>query len=146
MTNPNKRRGDTYERAVLQHVQHAGHPDAERTRAGYARDWGDIHLDPTRAVVVQCKNHARWALPEWLTQLAEQVRDAGARHGVLVIKRRGTGQVGRHYAVLEFGDYLDLLADAGYGTDATRPRSVNTDPANSAPREPATPQQRAEAG
>lgn len=123
MTNPNKRRGDTFERAVLQHVQHTGHPRAERTRAGYARDWGDIHLDPTRHVVLQCKNHARWALPEWLTQLTRQILDAGARHGALVLKRRGTGAIGRSYVVLELDDYLALAADAGYGDQTREPHT-----------------------
>ena len=120
MSNPNKRKGDTFELAVLHHVQTTGHPTATRTRAGYARDWGDIHLDTRASVILQCKNHARWALPEWLQQLTAQALAAGARHAALVIKRRGTGAIGRSYAVLELDDYLALLTDAVYSTDATR--------------------------
>lgn len=118
MTNANKAKGDTFERATLAYLQAHGFPWAERTRAGYARDWGDIHVDPIgRSVIAQCKNHARHAFPEWLTQLRSQIADAGARIGFLVVKRRGVGDPGRSLAVMELADLLALLRAAGYGQD-----------------------------
>lgn len=121
MSNPQKAKGDNFERLVLAHVRGKGFPWAEKTRAGYERDHGDLHLDPiTKHVIVQCKNHARLALPEWLSGLARQVRDAGARHGVLVVKRRGVVDAGRSYAVMELDDWLALVQAAGYGTPLKR--------------------------
>lgn len=117
MTNVNKIKGDRWERDVQDYAQAHGFPWAERTRAGYARDHGDIHLDPvTRAVILQAKNHAAMRLGEWLAGLADQVDAAGAQHGALVVKRRGVGDAGRSYAVMELSALLGLLRAAGYGS------------------------------
>lgn len=116
MSNPHKDRGDRFENAVRDYVQSRGFPWTERTRAGYARDWGDLHLEPiTRAVIAQCKNHNRLTFPEWLVQLRQQVARAGARHGFLVVKRRGVSDPGRSLAVMELEQLLALLREAGYG-------------------------------
>ncbi len=119
MSNPNKRRGDAFERAVQDHVQANGFPWCEKTRAGYERDHGDLHLVPGRAVILQCKNKARLELAEWVAQLSEQVHAAGADHGVVVVKRRGVGDPGRSYAVMELDALLALLRAAGYGEPAS---------------------------
>ncbi len=117
MSNPNKIKGDRFELAVQHHMQRKGFPWCEKTRAGYARDHGDLHLEPvTRAVIAQCKNHNRLALPEWLDQLARQVDDAGARHGMLVVKRRGVTDPGRSLVVMDLDAALRLVRAAGYGT------------------------------
>lgn len=116
MSNPSKVKGDAFERAVQDYLQANGFPWTEKTRAGYARDHGDLHLVPTRAVIAQCKNHSRITLPEWLSQLDEQVADAGAAHGFLAVKRRGVGDPGRSYAVLELSALARLLREAGYGS------------------------------
>lgn len=116
MSHPNKRKGDRFEIAVRDHCRGAGF-DADRTRAGYARDRGDIHLAATAAgpqVIVQCKNTARLDLASFLRDVADQRTDAGARHGFAVVKRRGVGDVGRSYAVMELDDLLVLLEEAGY--------------------------------
>lgn len=115
MSNPNKAKGDAFERAVQDYLQANGFPWTEKTRAGYARDHGDLHLVPGPAVIAQAKNHARIALPEWLRELAEQIEYAGADHGFLAVKRRGVGDPGRSYAVMELSALVRLLREAGYG-------------------------------
>jgi hypothetical protein len=115
MTSTQKAKGDAWERAVRDHCQANGFPWTERTRAGYARDHGDLHLVPGPAVIGQAKNYARINLPEWLAQLAEQITDSGAEHGFLAVKRRGVADPGRSYAVLELDALLRLLRVAGYG-------------------------------
>lgn len=117
MTSSQKRKGDLYERAVQDYLQAHGFPWTEKTRAGYERDWGDLHLVPTRAVIAQVKNHQRLALAEWVDELAHQVTEAGAAHGFLVVKRRGVGDVGRSYAVTELAAQARLYREAGYGTE-----------------------------
>ena len=115
MTSTQKAKGDAWERAVRDHCRDHGFPWTERTRAGYERDHGDLHLVPGPAVIGQAKNHARINLPEWLAQLAEQVTDCGAEHGFVVVKRRGVADPGRGYAVQELDAHLRLLRAAGYG-------------------------------
>ncbi len=118
MTNANKAKGDRFEMTLRDHLAASGF-DVERTRAGYERDYGDLHImtgEATRApgVVVQAKNHRAHSLGEWLTATAEQRACTSADHGVLVVKRRGVGAPGRQYAVMELDDLLALLKEAGY--------------------------------
>jgi hypothetical protein len=111
MTNPNKVKGDVFERAVRDHAEKRG-LRAEKTRAGYARDAGDVHILADMGGVLatlQAKNHRTWCLPEWLRALTEQRTEAKAQTAALVIKRRGTGDPGQSYVVLPYDDYLDLL-------------------------------------
>lgn len=118
MTNANKRRGDDAERAVRDYLRSNGYPHAERTRAGYTRDYGDIH--PCPGLVVQVKNTRDYRWTEWWTQLAEQVADARADHGVLVRKRRGVGDAGEWIAAVPLAEYVRLLHAAGYGHEVPR--------------------------
>lgn len=116
MPSPQRDKGSRFELAVQDHVQAHGFPWAEKTRAGYERDYGDLHLEPiTRAVIAQCKNHNRITLPEWLVQLRRQVEASGAEHGFLVVKRRGVQDPGKSFAVMELDELLRLLRAAGYG-------------------------------
>jgi hypothetical protein len=116
VSNPQKNKGDVFERVIRDHLADGGFA-VSRTRAGYERDHGDLHIlgdghGPT--VIVQAKNHRAHALGEWLTHTALQREHAGAKHGVLVVKRRGVGSPGRQYAVMELDDLLALLREAGY--------------------------------
>jgi len=114
LPNREKAKGDRFELDLRDYLRAHGFPWTERTRAGYARDHGDLHLVGP-AVIAQAKNHARLALPEWLDQLADQTDAAGAAHGFLAVKRRGVADPGQSYAVLEVHALLRLLREAGYG-------------------------------
>ena len=119
MTSANKRRGDRWELAVQDHAQANGFPWCEKTRAGYERDEGDLHLVPGPSVIVQAKNHAAMRLPEWLRQLDEQLANSDAAHGFLAVKVRGVGDPGQCLAVMRIDAALALLREAGYGTEVT---------------------------
>lgn len=116
MPNPRKAQGDRAEQAARDHARTHGFPGAERTRAGYTRDHGDVHLAP--GVIVQTKDckSLRWA--SWLPELAEQKTDAGADVAALVVKRPGMGaaNAGQWLAVMAYDDWLALTRAAGYGT------------------------------
>jgi hypothetical protein len=115
VTNPNKRKGDDYERLVRDYATARGWL-AEKTRAGYERDAGDVHLfGPAGMIaILQAKNWRTWCLPEWLRGLAEQKAQAKAPHAALVIKRRGVGDPALSYVVVTLADYLDLIEQAAY--------------------------------
>lgn len=120
MVHPNKRRGDRFEIAVREHCREAGF-DADRTRAGYARDYGDIHLAATPAgprLILQTKNvrEPRWS--EFVRETEEQREAAGAEHGAAVVKRRGVGDVGQSYVVQTLDEYLEMARRAGYAIEA----------------------------
>lgn len=119
MTNKQKRRGDEFERSQRDFYRAAGFPFAERTKAGYERDGGDVHLDPDPSrppgVIAQAKNVVtpRWS--EWITGLREQIRNARADVGFIAWKRKGVGWPGDQLAVMPMTEFLELLRRAGYG-------------------------------
>lgn len=119
MTNRNKRIGDDFERLLREYCRANGFPGAERTRAGYERDGGDIHLDPVigvgPGVIAQAKN---WGTPNWTSwteELRRQVRESRAQVGFLAVKRRGVADGGEQLAVMPMREFLFLLRRAGYG-------------------------------
>lgn len=118
MAHPNKLKGDRWERAARDYCLAEGF-DADRTRAGYERDHGDIHLAATPAgpqVILQAKNEARIDLASYVRDTEAQRVAAGAEHGAAVVKRRGVGDPGSSYVVMTLDDYLRLLRQAGYAS------------------------------
>lgn len=121
MANAAKSKGDRYERFVLDIAQRMGFVGARRTRAGYERDGGDIHLVRTRRgpeVIVQVKDVVTPNWREWLDQMEAQQHEAGSKWSFLVWKRRGTGKrPALHLAVMPLDRMLDLYRAAGYGVE-----------------------------
>ena len=122
MSNANKIKGDKAERAVREFLREHGFPHAERTKAGYERDGGDVHLDPTvglgPGVIAQVKDVARYAWVDWLAGLRDQIIESHAKHGFMVVKRRGFGDAGTWLAVMPLADLTRLLREAGYGEES----------------------------
>lgn len=98
----------------------AGFPHASRTRAGYQRDSGDIHMDPVIGVgprvICQCKNVVTPKWTEWLVGLKGQIIEARADFGFIAWKRRGIGWPGDQLAIMPMSEFVRLLRAAGYGT------------------------------
>lgn len=119
MANANKQKGDRCERAALEWLTANGFPGAQRTRAGYQRDSGDIHLDPSvglaPGVIAQIKDWGNDAWPAWLKGTCEQRDEAQAKHAILVRKLRGKADPSEWLAVMRLEDMAVLLRDAGYG-------------------------------
>lgn len=116
-----KNKGDRYERHLTDWFRLDGFPDAKRTRAGYERDAGDIHLDPDPAtgarVICQAKDVKTAVWTEWLDGLAEQIDAARAEVGFIAWKRSRPGKSPLHLAVMPVDRMLALLGKAGYGAN-----------------------------
>lgn len=106
-----RRKGATYERDVVAHLRAAGRPHVERRIAGMAADRGDITGWP--GVVVECKNRKAIDLAGFVDQLEAEIAEADADTGVVIVKRSGVGDVGRHYAVMPVDRWLALMTEAG---------------------------------
>lgn len=117
MVNRNKIKGDKAERATKAALARLGFPWTEKTRAGYERDAGDLHLVPGPAVIAQVKAWATYAWAEWFTGLAAQIEQSGADHGFLVLRRPGmSDERGEEFIVaMRLRDFTRLLRSAGYG-------------------------------
>lgn len=106
-----KRKGSGYENAVVTFLRGNGFPFAERRLAGATLDRGDVAGIP--GLVVECKNHARMQIGDWVTELTQEMRnDPHCRTGVVIHKKRGTTDVGDHYATMPVSVWLDLYKRA----------------------------------
>jgi len=113
MTNPAKRKGDGFERSIVEYLRSEGFT-VDRTRAGWSDDRGDIH--GIEGLVLECKNHKTLAIPAWLEELRIEMANARCDMGVVVHKRRGSQAGGEQYATLPFWLFVKLIKEAGYGS------------------------------
>lgn len=111
MANPSKQKGTSAETALRAWLWDNGHADAVRNPPGGAKDVGDLRCmvdgrdDWTRAepCVIEVKNvrNLAVAIREGLAELDAEMVNAGAAHGVLVVKPHGVGltRAGDWYAI-----------------------------------------------
>ena len=116
MSNPNKIKGDRFEWDLVNFAEGLladSDLTVERTRAGYARDYGDILIktpDDRILGTVQAKNRRERKWSEWLESTLRQATEVHARFAALIVKRIGVADVGRSYAIMPADMWLRLLA------------------------------------
>ena len=116
MANPQKIKGDQFEWdliRVAKEVLAESDLTVERTRAGYARDYGDILIrlpDDSILGTIQAKNRRKWEIPAWLDATLRQAIEVRARFAVLIVKRIGAADPGRSFAIMPADMWLRLLA------------------------------------
>jgi len=108
-----KNKGSAFEREIVQYLREQGWVGAERTRAGWQDDRGDI--DGTPGVTWECKNQKVLALAGWVDELVVEMQHGNNEVGAVVHKRRGVTDPGAYYATLPLSVYVHLLKEAGYG-------------------------------
>ena len=108
MTNRSKERGTAFETAVVRYLQEHGFPYAERRALHGTDDRGDIAGVP--GVMFECKSVKSITLGEFMNEVAVQTKNAGARLGVAVIKRRQKS-TGDAYVVMSLDTFVELIRD-----------------------------------
>ena len=119
MTSPQKRKGSAAELAVAKWLRKLGWVHAERSRAGWTDDRGDI--DGLPGIVIEVKNEKRIDLPGYLRELEVEIANAKAWTGTVIVKRRGSMNVDDWYAVMPakiWGELMVML-DQPNGNSAT---------------------------
>ena len=111
MSNPQKRKGDAYERSIRDYLNSQGFM-VDRTRAGWSDDRGDLH--GVSGFVWECKNHKALQLSGWISELLVECTNAGAPLGAVVHKKRGVTDAADQYATLPLWMLVQLLKEAGY--------------------------------
>ena len=117
MTNPQKAKGSSYERLIKDGLVAEGFDDAERTRAGWSDDRGDIHgvsHPDLGAFTFECKNHKALALAGWIAELDRERHANGGGLGAVIHKKKGETSAAEQYATLPFWMLVRLLIEAGY--------------------------------
>jgi len=109
MTSPQKRKGSSAELAVAKWLNRLGWTQAERSRAGWTDDRGDI--DGIPGVCIEVKNEKRIDLPGYLRELEVEMKNAKAWAGAVIVKRRGSTDPADWYAVMPAQKWAELLLE-----------------------------------
>jgi len=107
VTSPQKRKGSAAELAVAKWLRKLGWIHAERSRAGWQDDRGDI--DGMPGVCIEVKAEKKFDLPAYLRELEVEMENAKAWTGTVIIKRRGSMNVDDWYAVMPAKIWAELL-------------------------------------
>lgn len=108
MANRSKQKGTAYETEIAQYLRSRGWVHAERRALAGHNDLGDITGIP--GCVIEAKACKTFDLPGWLNELEQEVANARADVGFVFVRRRGTSDRGRDYAVMTVRQACDLLA------------------------------------
>ena len=111
MVNRSKQKGTSTETLVVSYLRQNGWPWAERRALSGNLDKGDIAGMPGLAVEVKYGNGTLKIGP-WLTETGIEQLNAGADHGILVVKPFGMGEknIGKFYAIMVAHDFDVLLS------------------------------------
>jgi hypothetical protein len=107
VTSPQKRKGSAAELAVAKWLRKLGWIHAERSRAGWTDDRGDI--DGMPGVCIEVKAEKKIDIPGYLRELEVEMENAKAWTGTVIIKRRGSMNVDDWYAVMPAKIWAELL-------------------------------------
>lgn len=112
MANRMKSMGTTHETAIVKWLKENGWPWARRRTMKGARDEGDVCLSERIPFTIEAKNQRgaseRSTLVAWVKELEAEVEAVGDMAGAVIVKRRGTTDVGEYLAVMPV-KYLNLL-------------------------------------
>lgn len=112
MSTPSKRKGSAWELAIVKYLISKGWKHAERRIAGSNVDKGDIY--GIIGCVIEAKNEKKITLSDYIRELEIEMKNAKAKTGAVVIKKKGTTDVGNAYAVMPVSVWIELLKEAGY--------------------------------
>ena len=107
LTSPQKRKGSAAELAVAKWLRKLGWIHAERSRAGWTDDRGDI--DGMPGVCIEVKAEKKIDIPGYLRELEVEMENAKAWTGTVIIKRRGSTNVDDWYAVMPAKVWGELM-------------------------------------
>lgn len=99
MVNKAKKTGTEHESRTVIWFKAHGWLYARRIVMKGQRDEGDIDLGNGIPVVLEAKNEKTVSLAGYIKELDAEIVNANAETGFVIIKRRGTRDVGKYYAL-----------------------------------------------
>jgi hypothetical protein len=103
-----KRSGRAAEQQVVEWLRGNGYPHAERRILAGAKDRGDVA--GVVGLTIEIKAEKRLDLPGYLRELDVERSNTGDEHGLVIVKRRGTLDVGDWFAVQTVRDWFRMWA------------------------------------
>jgi hypothetical protein len=106
-----KAKGTAFETFIVNYLREF-YPNVERRTLSGIHDKGDI-AGTNKKLIWECKDHKTLNFSGWLKKASIEKENANAEFGIVVAKRRGSGDPGSQYAVLTLSDMVKLLKLAG---------------------------------
>ena len=106
-----KAKGTRAENAVVEALQRAGFVHAERRALAGSLDKGDVLGVPGWVFEVKAHDQYGGKLPQWLSELAQEMVNAKAEHGVVWHKRRGKGSAEDWFVTMSGEEFLKILRE-----------------------------------
>lgn len=118
MANRMKSMGTSHETAIKEWLRKNGWPYAERKTLAGAADEGDIRLSERVPFVIEAKTAKsttdRAAIGSFVKELEAEVVNSGSESGAVILKKRGTTDVGQYYAIMPV-HMLNVILSKAYG-------------------------------
>lgn len=112
--------GTEHESRVRTWLRGHGWPYADRRPKNGAKDLGDLRLSERIKFVIEAKNAKsttdKAAIGSMVKELEVEVANDQAEAGAVILKRRGTTDVGEYYAIMPV-KYLNTLLLKAYGEE-----------------------------
>lgn len=108
-----KSKGTKWETAVKEWLNRRGWRGVARHPQHGARDVGDLSGIPQ--LVIQCKNERTYTWGPYLRELQEQIRNADASAGVLVVHRMNQASVEEALFVMDAESFACMLQATYWG-------------------------------
>lgn len=112
--NASKKKGTTWESAIVGYLRDSGALHAERRALAGNSDRGDIAGLP--GVVLEAKSCARVEPGAWVDEANRERDNDGADVGIVWFKRRGRLDPASGYVLMDGETLVKLLRSAGYIT------------------------------
>ena len=112
-----RRKGTSWESAIVAYLQHRGWLFAERRALNGNKDRGDIAGIP--GVVIEAKSVKSITLASFVDEAVTEAANDKADLGVAWIKRRGKSSPEHGFVVMDGKTFTWLLHSAGYGNNVT---------------------------
>jgi hypothetical protein len=110
VVSPERRKGSTFELAIVAYLRDHGHPHAERAYgAGRPDDRGDI--DGLAGWTLEAKNHKTMDLAGWCDEARAEASNGPGSHWWAVIAKRRNRPVSDAYVVMPLSQFAELMAD-----------------------------------
>lgn len=106
-----KQIGTFHETSIKKYLIERGYVHAKRIVLHGRDDEGDLTLGDGYPVVIEAKGGrgAVGRIPASLDELELEIENAGGETGFLVVKRNGTTNVGRYYAIMPLDRMMEMV-------------------------------------
>lgn len=109
MSNPAGRKGTKGETDRVNYFRCRGWRYATRIPKAGAKDKGDLILDQAVPVMIESKETKAFTPSTFIAEMEAQIKNAEAEFGFVVVKKKGTTDVGRYYCLTTVDQMMSLV-------------------------------------